>query len=146
LICQIIIFFTKFEEFSAYFSNSKAGVIAIYLPIAIICLIAQSFLTAVIIKWFTVLSNIEMKRNEKNVKKVIAKQTLEANKKAESVYKSFQLLFLQYKISDYNSNGNNKYFKGKNSEDFVLEEAKFIGKVQMQQLIDLSLRRFKFVI
>lgn len=89
-ICWVIVLFTYysmklFEEFSYY------GLCAIIVG-ALLYLFIQSYLIVIGIKWITVLRSIEMKRNEKCVKKLINHHLTYAGRLSEEIFVQFKIL------------------------------------------------------
>ena len=78
-------------------SISNTLIILGYFLVVIYGLI-YSYLTAITMRWFTVISSIEMKKNDTCLKKTIEEQTQESVKISESIFLSFKKLYYDMKI------------------------------------------------
>ena len=65
----------------------------------IIYFILQGFLTTLILKYYTIIDSIEMKRNEKCVKKMVNNHLYHSGKISEQIFKNFKRIYFDMKIN-----------------------------------------------
>lgn len=107
-------------------------------------LILQTYLIVIGIKWITVLGSIEMKRNERWVKKLISHQFKYAGKISEEIFVQFKiLLYNQFKSNPNVNNNDNEELSSyrnnnKNTINFDLNYYPCL-----KELIKTSYKRYK---
>jgi len=65
----------------------------------IIYFILQGFLSTLILKYYTIIDSIEMKRNEKCVKKMVNNHLYHSGKISEQIFKNFKRIYFDMKIN-----------------------------------------------
>lgn len=108
-ICWLIITFSHYTTAitSTYTNYSYFFIV----PISICYIITQCYLIVIALKWYTMLTSIEMKRNEKCVKKLINYHLKKAGKISEDIFIQFKKLYYD-----------NKKNTIKNRENQLIEE------------------------
>ena len=93
---------------------NKLGLI-LFISVSIIYFFIQGFITALTLKWYCIIDSIEMRKNEKCVKKMINHHLYHSGKIAESIFQNFKKIYFDMKMN-----------KQENIEDqiFIDEEKK----------------------
>ena len=93
---------------------NKLGLI-LFISVSIIYFFIQGFITALTLKWYCIIDSIEMRKNEKCVKKMINHHLYHSGKIAESIFQNFKKIYFDMKMN-----------KQENMEDqiFIDEEKK----------------------
>ena len=82
----------------------------------IIYFILQGFLSTLILKYYTIIDSIEMKRNEKCVKKMINNHLYHSGKISEQIFKNFKRIYFDMKINSKNDILEDQIFNNINNE------------------------------
>jgi len=99
--CFIIWMVVIIIKYSSMFITQMGDYFAfIFIPVLFLYIFFYAFLIAINIRWFTIISSIEMKRNDKNVKKVINKQIENAAETVEHIYQGFKRLYYDMKLNE----------------------------------------------
>ena len=82
----------------------------------IIYFILQGFLSTLILKYYTIIDSIEMKRNEKCVKKMINNHLYHSGKISEQIFKNFKRIYFDMKINSKHEIIEDQIFNNINNE------------------------------
>lgn len=123
-------------------NNSNINNKAYSTAVKIICIcslavytIIYCYLVTVTIKWYTVISSIEMKRNDECIKDSIKEELEELTEESESLFRSFKRLYYDMKIK-------NKSVKSK-SVNYNDERFNHLNKPTLQKILMTILLRYK---
>ena len=94
-------------------SNGKiyeysTGVKVVVIIATIIYILLYSYLVAITLRWYTVISSVEMKRNEKCLNETIEEEIKNNSDMAESIFKSFKRIYfdMNLKSKDFKDSSN----------------------------------------
>ena len=135
-VCWIIVLFTKHLTyiFDAY---SKKALIFI-IPIFILYFVLQGLSTAIVLKWHTLIDSIEMKRNEKCIKKMVNYHIKKAGRISEEIFQNFKRIYFDIKT-------NPKLNVSKSEKLFAVDENENelkLGFPHLQEIIRLNVARY----
>jgi len=111
----------------------------IFIPLLFLYTIFFAFMIAINIRWYTIISSIEMRRNDKNVKKVINKQIENAAETVEIIYQGFKRLFYDMKLNEKKKKGD------KDAKVLPLDNKLGVSEITLMNLINVQIRRFKLI-
>lgn len=138
----------------SYKKNSEF-ILSLYI-ISYVCiftyLLIQSFITAILLRWFTVIGSTEMRRNSECLVKTIKEQSLISSENSEKLFKSFKRLFFDMKFkpninnkTDFNETFNNTTFIENEKENKLVQKSSSSSN-KFNNLKNPVLKRFLYTI
>jgi len=138
--CFIIWMVVIIIKYSSMFITQMGDYFAfIFIPVLFLYIFFYAFLIAINIRWFTIISSIEMKRNDKNVKKVINKQIENAAETVEHIYQGFKRLYYDMKLNEKKKKGD------LGAKVLPLDNKLGLSEITLMNLINIQIRRFKLI-
>jgi len=133
VIWGIILYAKHLTAMMDYFGNNKIILVAV-IPITIIYFICMVLITTLNMRWYTIISSIEMNRDEECINRVINSQKKKASEISESVFRSFKKIFYDIKLKKYLDQ----------CKDNISQSFEFaLGSPDMQNIINVAFERFK---
>lgn len=123
--------------------NSDAVIIIGY-TISGLYIIIYSYLTAITLRWFTVVTSIETLKNEKCLLKTINDQTQEAANMSELIFKSFKRLYFDMRIKGDTSRSNS-VIQRQGTYDNYKSRFNLLNKPLLQKFVSKIVLKFKRV-
>jgi hypothetical protein len=106
----------------------------------IVYFFVQGFLTAILLKWYTVIDSIEMKRNEKCIKKLINNQLRKSGEIAEKIFQNFKKIYFDIKTNNPNDDIENNLIN--DNENNERKNELNLTFRHLQDLIRINLYRY----
>ena len=94
----LILVYTKHMSYM-YDAYTKTTTLLFVIPISIVYFILQVYITAIVLKWHTIIDSVEMKRNEKCVRKLVNFHLREAGRLSEEIFQNFKRIYYDIKIN-----------------------------------------------
>ena len=113
IACSIITFTKHYHKIINKYSNL---INILLIGSLIIYFILQGYLTALLLKYYTIINSIEMRRNEKCVQKMINNHLYHSGKIAEEIFKNFKKIYFDMKINQQNEIQEEKILINENNE------------------------------
>lgn len=105
-------------------------------------ILAYSILIASSLRWYTVISSIEMKRNEECLEKCIKEELNESSELSESIFKSFKRLYFDIKVKNRERIIDNAHSKTTSQEEIHSNNS---NKQVLKKMLISTILRFKSI-
>lgn len=131
----LILVYTKHMSYM-YDAYTKTTTLLFVIPISIVYFILQVYITAIVLKWHTIIDSVEMKRNEKCVRKLVNFHLREAGRLSEEIFQNFKRIYYDIKINSKPEEHEKIFTIEENESELKL------GFPHLQEMIRLNVARY----
>jgi len=133
IIWSVLLYVKHLTPMMDYYGNNKV-ILAAVVPLTVIYFILMVLITVLNLRWYTLISSIEMNRNEECINKVLNVQRKRASEISDDIYNSFKKIFYDIKTK--------KYLDGKRTNPNQAFEFG-LGNKKMQFYLNIAFDKFK---